>query len=107
MQDYQIIKLYRKEDQTSVFTIIGDFTGINAIQIKSDILKDIENVNSQIEINLNHCSKLDLTGLNAVLMVKRRMQLHNGNLDVLIQKDHHNYRLLEQTKATELLTLRA
>lgn len=86
--------------------ISGQFNDMNAYDFKADLLKIIEERNSNCILDITSVSKMDIVGVNAILMTHRALQRQGKELVVISKSTSPVDKIIGLTSVDKIINLK-
>lgn len=93
------------QDLSTVFDLKGNLCGMDAIDLKHELLDYIDRHGRNIELDLRYVEQIDLGGINALAVAYRKLQASGRTMRILIPSQGPLHHLLFLTKMSNFLPL--
>jgi len=96
------------ETQNGLITVnlTGRLNEMNAIDFKKDLLKILEDKNSNCLLDITLLSSMDIIGINAIVMAHRALEKKGKTLSIISEKESTVDRAFHLTKFDRILNLK-
>ncbi|MDH3243048.1 MAG: STAS domain-containing protein [Saprospiraceae bacterium] len=91
--------------QLSTLQLKGDFTAMDAMDSRSEIIDFISRNNGEIVLDLRSVEVIDLAGINILAMAQRSAEVNQKELQIQITSSGNITEWIQMTKMDKLLNI--
>lgn len=97
---------FTTQPSRTMFDLKGNLCGMDAIDLKHELLDYIDRNSQHIELDLRSVKQIDLGGINALAVAYRKLKAGGRTMKILISNEGPVQHLLSLTKMSNFLPLR-
>ena len=93
------------QQELQTYKLEGNLEGMEALDLRNNLTKSIEQKARQVTVDLTKVDSMDLTGFNALVMIKKEVIQNGRKFTLLVNNDNPVHDFIQLSKLTFNISL--